>query len=136
VETPSRDIVDNPPRDLAEMGYIRSLVRGQLEELRAQGQGAPAEGYGQVWVTCPCGRHIALVAAYRCLDCGLWFCRDCAHRHFSQSAESAESADDPLGETPQDAPGSTICPPAVSPVGPPGDVHGQGQRRPASPPCR
>jgi hypothetical protein len=33
-------------------------------------------------VTCPCGRKIVVTKAYRCLHCGIFWCRPCAKRHF------------------------------------------------------
>jgi hypothetical protein len=33
-----------------------------------------------------CGRTMVWTAAYRCVDCGRWFHRDCIRRHFNASS--------------------------------------------------
>ena len=36
-------------------------------------------------VFCPCRKIIDVrVSAYKCLECGIWFCRKCAKRHFGR----------------------------------------------------
>jgi len=35
-------------------------------------------------VTCPCGHKQAVVLNYRCLYCGIWFCSECAGKHFGE----------------------------------------------------
>lgn len=42
------------------------------------------ELYGQdcPQVTCPCGKTLSVVRMYRCLHCGLWWCKKCAKLHF------------------------------------------------------
>lgn len=34
-----------------------------------------------------CGQPIPWTFAYRCVDCGRWFHRDCIKRHFARNAE-------------------------------------------------
>lgn len=36
-------------------------------------------------VTCPCGTKRAIVKAYQCLYCKVWFCTLCAEEHFGQT---------------------------------------------------
>jgi len=33
-------------------------------------------------VTCQCGDVLPMRCMFKCLYCGLWFCRICAHEHF------------------------------------------------------
>ena len=33
-------------------------------------------------VTCTCGHNQAVIMTYRCLYCGIWFCSECAGKHF------------------------------------------------------
>lgn len=35
-----------------------------------------------------CGRSILWTFAYRCVECGRWFHRDCIRRHFAKAAEA------------------------------------------------
>lgn len=36
-------------------------------------------------ISCPCSRRLALVKAYKCLYCGVWFCHSCAEEHFGKT---------------------------------------------------
>ena len=38
-----------------------------------------------ITVTCGCGKNIRLINAFKCFFCGLWFCHQCAKKHFSRS---------------------------------------------------
>lgn len=67
------DEVDRWPSTNAELGRRRALLRRQLEAIKA----APP-----MFVACPCGKAIALQVAYKCYECGVWFCEKCARRHF------------------------------------------------------
>lgn len=77
-------------RDIASIFEKRRILRGQFRELNAQGQRGPRGGGGEslVWITCPCGRRIALRAAYKCLYCSLWFCGQCAKEHFGREVST------------------------------------------------
>lgn len=33
-------------------------------------------------ITCECGTSLPVHCLYKCLYCGRWFCRVCAHKHF------------------------------------------------------
>ncbi|MCE5279408.1 MAG: hypothetical protein ABFD92_02165 [Planctomycetaceae bacterium] len=63
--------IDNPNKSDNGLGALRELLSDQIREVRETG-----------WVTCPCGRTLHLMMAYKCLYCGLWFCKECATRHF------------------------------------------------------
>lgn len=59
----------------------RATMRGQLTDI----MGVPA--HKTLGVNCPdCGTRIALVMAYRCAYCGVWFCHTCAQVHFGMRA--------------------------------------------------
>lgn len=73
--------LDRPPANLADAEALRVLYKRQYQQLLAAGA-------MDVRVTCPCGVTIAVAYAYKCLYCGLWFCRACAARHFSHSGAS------------------------------------------------
>lgn len=38
-------------------------------------------------IHCCCGQIRALTMAYRCLYCGLWFCRSCSEVHFGMTIQ-------------------------------------------------
>jgi ferredoxin-thioredoxin reductase catalytic subunit len=43
-------------------------------------------------IVCPCGQRRALELAFRCLYCGIYFCTNCAERHFGETrAQRLES---------------------------------------------
>ncbi len=54
----------------------RMLLREQLQHLVT----APREA--QIWITCACSRRAVAWQMYRCLYCGVFFCKACAERHF------------------------------------------------------
>jgi hypothetical protein len=60
-------------------------VRGQLSDLSTQ------IGYETLAVSCGrCGHRVSVVRAYRCLYCGVWFCRTCAQLHFGMRVSSGD----------------------------------------------
>jgi len=65
----------------------RIILRRQYQELHDQQQGPCATKV--IWITCRCGKKITLMHAYRCLYCGIWFCKDCAEDHFAEQEASA-----------------------------------------------
>lgn len=36
----------------------------------------------QPQVTCRCSEKMPIQYMYRCMECGLWFCKSCAKEHF------------------------------------------------------
>lgn len=38
-------------------------------------------------VRCPCLKIVRLKYAYRCLYCGIFYCKDCAEEHFGKTVE-------------------------------------------------
>lgn len=57
----------------------RRLLKNQCKEVYDQGDFCR--------VTCECGVSIDLPDAYRCLYCGIWFCFECAEKHFGKTVE-------------------------------------------------
>lgn len=55
-------------------------------------------------VTCECNTILPVEAAFRCLYCGIWFCRRCAERHFGKTVAEwdQEKKREKLGITKQD----------------------------------
>jgi hypothetical protein len=43
-------------------------------------------------VTCECGSSLPIHCMYKCLYCGRWFCRICAHNHFGSAGGPAGGA--------------------------------------------
>lgn len=37
-------------------------------------------------IKCGCHKQVKLIYAYRCLYCGIWYCRECAQEHFGMRA--------------------------------------------------
>jgi hypothetical protein len=68
-------VLHDHPKDDNDLIAKRVAVRKQRDELLRQ----PI-----VWVTCPCGRRLALRMAFRCWFCGLAFCNECAVEHFGE----------------------------------------------------
>ena len=54
---------------------VRVALRQQLREVHKPPLAEPD-------VSCPCGKTKPMHLMYRCFFCGLWWCRDCAKRHF------------------------------------------------------
>ena len=52
----------------------RLVIRFQLNLL-----GPPSK---QLLMTCLCGKKIPIMFAYRCYECGIFFCPRCASEHF------------------------------------------------------
>ena len=68
-------ILHDNPHDDDDLIAKRVAVRKQRDEINKQ----PI-----VWVTCPCGRRLALRQAFRCWFCGLVFCSECSTKHFGE----------------------------------------------------
>jgi hypothetical protein len=43
--------------------------------------------HSTVKVTCTCGKNISLRYAYKCLYCGIFFCKSCAKNHFGDNKD-------------------------------------------------
>lgn len=57
----------------------RVIIRDQLKYLLTD------PGYTNIFITCPGCSHRAVVwQMYRCLYCGVFYCRLCAQLHFGQ----------------------------------------------------
>jgi len=69
------DEVHKAPTCEASRRRKRALLVDQMQEITAR---------GTITVTCPCGQRVPVIMAERCYDCGLWFCRRCARRHFGR----------------------------------------------------
>lgn len=54
------------------MGWQLSMIKEQV------GWGMDAD---KVTVKCGC-QKVKLIYAYRCLYCGIWYCKECAEEHF------------------------------------------------------
>lgn len=81
--------LDRAPANEDEIAAVRTLIRGQAEELRAQGAALMSDGAPVI--TCPCGRRTPLANNYRCRQCGLWFCPACAARHFGTDESGTDA---------------------------------------------
>lgn len=45
-------------------------------------------GAGLPKITCTCRRRVRIDKSYRCRMCGVWFCSECADRHFNLRMDS------------------------------------------------
>ena len=68
-------VINEDPTAPDDLIIKRVALRKQRDELQKQ---------PLVWVTCPCGRRLALKMAYRCWFCGMIFCDGCAEEHFGK----------------------------------------------------
>jgi len=64
---------------------FEELTPELMQALRMQRPQARAASSGTV--TCICNKDVELMAAYRCLHCGIWFCRECGEEHFGPDAQ-------------------------------------------------
>jgi hypothetical protein len=62
--------------DLASDPQKKQLLREQYAEASNDGS-----------IHCVCGRIRALTMAFRCLYCGVYFCRSCAEIHFGMTIQ-------------------------------------------------
>jgi hypothetical protein len=76
-------MIHDNPHDDDDIISKRVAVRKQRDELQKQ---------HLVWVTCPCGKKIALKMAFRCWFCGITFCDTCAKEHFGEKPLLATAA--------------------------------------------
>lgn len=53
----------------------RTLILFQLKQLGPTSK--------QQLITCLCGHEIPVIFAYRCYECGVYFCPKCAGKHFN-----------------------------------------------------
>ena len=66
--------IHSVPRTEAERWEVREVVKKQTWETVNDG----------TRVTCPCGHELRVIYGYRCLYCGVIFCKTCAKVHFGQ----------------------------------------------------
>ena len=52
----------------------RALIYSQLKSLGCLSK--------QQIITCLCGKQIPVMFAYRCFECGAWWCPKCSKTHF------------------------------------------------------
>lgn len=74
------ELLDHDTADEAELEARRDLLHRQLEEVAAA---------HTVFVTCGCGRRVSVPFAYRCRQCGVFFCGVCGLRHFGLAVDRA-----------------------------------------------
>lgn len=68
---------------MTETINTETIVTEQIREtFRQESQGVTVR---MALITCPCERRLALVSSYKCLYCGVWFCRRCAEEHFGKT---------------------------------------------------
>ena len=41
-------------------------------------------------IRCGCYKLVKFIYAYRCLYCGVWYCKQCAEEHFGMKVKSSE----------------------------------------------
>ena len=86
-----KDINELPPYESnvtpeQRMEKLKFMGR-QLSMIKEQsGWGIAAD---KTTVKCGCHKKVKLIYAYRCLYCGIWYCRDCAQEHFGYKVTSA-----------------------------------------------
>jgi hypothetical protein len=70
------EVIDREPANEGELWDRREFLNSQVRQLGGAVLKTP--------VTCPCGTTVALHSALQCFYCGIYFCRTCAGRHFSE----------------------------------------------------
>ena len=67
-----------------------SVLRGQLEQAKR------CEKFPCVKISCAkCAKRVSLFMLFKCLYCGLWFCKSCAERHFGERVPASVLIDEP-----------------------------------------
>lgn len=72
---------------LEEKMEKRVTVRNQIAQL----QGIDSD---KAMVCCPCGTTLVVWMAYRCLYCGVFYCRTCAQLHYGQRLPGIDNEKD------------------------------------------
>ena len=75
------ELIHRHPKNMEEVEAKRVILRKQRMGIIEQGGFDPNRKL--VWVECPCGQRLALCQAFKCLYCGLTFCKTCAEVHFA-----------------------------------------------------
>lgn len=73
-------ILHRHPQDNDDVAAKRVAIATQSKDLNQQ---------PQVWITCPCGTRLLLRYSYKCWECGIFFCRSCAEKHFGPKPATA-----------------------------------------------
>lgn len=47
-------------------------------------------------VKCGCHKKVKLIYAYRCLYCGIWYCKQCAETHFGYKTTEVRGSYDSI----------------------------------------
>ena len=64
----------------------RTVLRSQLEQVRK------CDKFPCVKVSCArCEKRVSVFMLFKCLYCGLWFCKSCAERHFGEEFQNLYS---------------------------------------------
>lgn len=65
----------------------REQVRQNIRTIQAQTREL-GDAFWKTSVTCgDCGRKVGMLFAYRCYYCGIFFCVECAEKHFGKKRE-------------------------------------------------
>ena len=75
------EVVDRPPKSDAELKERRLFLAEQLDVVMG------------LEMPCSCGKRVHLFLAYRCIECGLWFCKACAERHYNDEISELTRAE-------------------------------------------
>lgn len=88
----SEDDLANLPEYVSEMTHeecieTRKLVRRQLDSLYKE------DCMARINILCGCGRRAIWWMMFRCLYCGVFFCKTCAQIHFGKRLPKEENDD-------------------------------------------
>lgn len=73
---------------LADKQAKQELLVWQLKAIAS----APREQ--QMWMTCGCGQRAVSWQMYRCLYCGVFYCKACAEQHFGARKPAFDDDDE------------------------------------------
>lgn len=70
-----------PEQKIAKIEFLKFQVE-MIKEQESWGMGV-----SRISVKCGCHKKIRLLDSYRCLYCGVWYCKECAEEHFGMRVE-------------------------------------------------
>lgn len=69
--------------EIGKMTNKLEIIASQIRFIKSQEEDGIPVGFTKV--RCPCLKTVKWLYAYRCLYCGVFYCRKCAEQHFGKT---------------------------------------------------